>query len=75
MIPPPIWKAGIETLSSLRMVSPSTANTMHTIRAIRTDRNATRLTNSGEASAVSVAHTIVTFRGPIAVNNNMMTSE
>jgi hypothetical protein len=75
MIPPPIWKAGIETLSSLRIASPRTANTMQTIREIRTERNATRLQNSGEALAVREAHTIVTFRGPIAVNNNMMTSE
>ncbi len=75
MIPPPIWNAGIDTFSSLRIASPRTANAMHTIREINTERVATRLQNSGEASAVSEAHTIVTFRGPIAVNNNIITSE
>jgi hypothetical protein len=61
-------------LNTLRIVSPRIAKRRHTTNEIRTDRMATRLRNSGDASAVSVAQTIVTFSGPIVARSRSTTS-
>ena len=75
MIPPPIWKAGTETLNNLRMASPSTANTMHTISAIEDRSERHSFEELGRSVGGQSAHTIMTFRGPIVAKSSMIISE